>query len=173
MDYLLYRRLGTRRITLSVTAKGVVRVTAPRGVSQKMIDTFVASKHAWIRGVLEKMKSLPIDFSGPEYSYHTNKARAKKIISERVKHFAQLYGFSFKRISIKNTSSRWGSCSTHDNLNFNYKLLFVPAHLRDYVVVHELCHLREHNHSRKFWAEVGAILPDYRVREWELKKYRL
>lgn len=174
MEYSLYRRVRLRRITLSVNSKGKVRVTAPKLVPKSIIEKFVRSKHEWIEGVLQKMKAVQQShFSGPKFSYHGNKARAKKIITERVKYFAGLHGFSFKRISIKNTSSRWGSCSTKENLNFNYKLIFLSEALLDYVVVHELCHLREHNHSRKFWAEVGAILPDYRVRERELKKYRL
>ena len=174
MEYFLQRRAKTRRITLSVNSKGKVRVTAPKLVSKKTIDQFVASKQEWIAEVLQKIKLQQKSvFSGPQYSYHANKARAKKVITERVKHFADLYGFIFKRISIKNTSSRWGSCSTNQNLNFNYKLLFVSESLRDYVVVHELCHLRHHNHSAQFWKEVSQILPDYRVRERELKKYHL
>ncbi len=174
MEYSLHRRARLRRITLSVNSKGKVRVTAPKLVPKLMIEKFVQTKHDWIEGVLRKMKSTqPSHFSGPKFSYHGNKARAKKIITDRVKHFARVYGFSFKRISIKNTSSRWGSCSTKENLNFNYKLIFLSEVLLDYVVVHELCHLRHHNHSTKFWAEVGSILPDYRVRERELKKYHL
>ena len=174
MEYLLYRRSKLKRITLSVNAKGKVRVTAPKHVSKSFIEKFVHTKEEWVKGVLEKLKTVQSsEFSGRAYSYHVNKARAKKVIVERVKYFAELHGFVFNRISIKDTSSRWGSCSSDNNLNFNYKLLFLSDHLRDYVVVHELCHLRQHNHSLKFWKEVSAILPDYRVRERELKKYRL
>ena len=173
-DFSLHRRARLRRITLSINSKGKVRVTAPKLVSKKTIDQFVASKQEWIAGVLQKIKLQQKSvFSGPQFSYHANKARAKKVISERVKYFADLHGFFFKRISIKNTSSRWGSCSTNQNLNFNYKLIFLPEPLRDYVVVHELCHLRQHNHSLKFWAEVRAILPDYKARERELRKFQL
>ncbi|MBP9732719.1 MAG: M48 family metallopeptidase, partial [Candidatus Magasanikbacteria bacterium] len=172
--FSLHRRARLRRITLSVNSKGKVRVTAPKLVPKSVIEKFVKTKHDWIQGVLEKLKTVKkSEFVGPKFSYHSNKARAKKIITERVKHFARLHDFSFKRISIKNTSSRWGSCSTKENLNFNYKLIFLSEVLLDYVVVHELCHLRHHNHSAKFWAEVGTILPDYRVRERELKKYHL
>ncbi len=173
-DFTLHRRARVRRITLLVNSKGQVRVTAPKLVPKKMIDRFVASKKEWIAGVLEKMQATKkSDFVGPKYSYHANKARAKKVITARVKHFAELHRFTFKRISIKNTSSRWGSCSTKDNLNFNYKLIFLSEALLDYVVVHELCHLRHHNHSASFWKEVSQILPDYRARERELRKYQL
>ncbi|HRH23535.1 MAG TPA: SprT family zinc-dependent metalloprotease [Candidatus Magasanikbacteria bacterium] len=173
-DFILHRRARLRRITLSVNSKGKVRVTAPKLVPKSVIEKFVRSKHDWIERVLQKIKAVQqLHFSGPKFSYHGNKARAKKIITERVKHFARLHGFSFKRISIKNTSSRWGSCSTKENLNFNYKLIFLSEALLDYVVVHELCHLRHHNHSAQFWKEVVLILPDYRIRERELKKYHL
>lgn len=173
MEFFLRRHARTRRITLSVTAKGTVRVTAPKLVPRSIVDTFVRAKKEWIEAMQVKLKTEQKPFSGREYSYHANKARAKKVISDRVKYFAEIFGFSYNRISVKNTSTRWGSCSSHDNLNFSYKLLFLPDRLRDYVVVHELCHLREHNHSKKFWAEVAGILPDYRERERELKKYRL
>ncbi len=171
-DFILQRRARLRRITLSVNSKGKVRVTAPKLVPKSVIEKFVKTKHDWIEGVLAKVRTQNLA-SVPTPSYHANKARAKKILTERVKYFAGLHGFSFKRISIKNTSSRWGSCSTKENLNFNYKLIFLSEDLRDYVVVHELCHLRHHNHSAQFWKEVSRILPDYRVREQELKKYHL
>lgn len=174
MDYHLRRFTGSRRITLSVNSKGKVQVTAPKHVPKLLITQFVKSRKVWIDEVLEKLKTVrKSEFVGAKYSYHANKARAKKIIVERVKHLAELHGFLFKRISIKNTSSRWGSCSTKENLNFNYKLIFLHQDLLDYVVVHELCHLRHHNHSAKFWKEVAAILPEYRVREQELKKFHL
>lgn len=173
-DFILQRRARLRRITLSINSKGKIRVTAPKLVPKVVIEKFVKTKESWIEGVLEKLKTVKkSEFFGPKYSYHANKARAKKVISERLKYFAELHGFSFKRISIKNTSSRWGSCSTKENLNFNYKLIFLSQALLDYVVVHELCHLRHHNHSAKFWKEVSQILPDYRMRERELKKYHL
>lgn len=172
MEYSLHRRARLRRITLSVNSKGKVRVTAPKLVPKLVIEKFVKSKESWIKGVLAKVSTQNF-LSLPKHSYHANKARAKKVIVGRVKYFADLHGFTFKRISIKNTSSRWGSCSTKENLNFNYKLIFLSEALLDYVVVHELCHLRHHNHSTKFWKEVSQILPDYRIHERELKKYHL
>jgi predicted metal-dependent hydrolase len=75
---------------------------------------------------------------------------------------------SYKRIAIKHTVSRWGSCSQAGNLNFSYRLALIPSHLAEYVVVHEICHLREFNHSDRFWSLVEQILPDYRERKHEL-----
>jgi len=73
-------------------------------------------------------------------------------------------------VKIRDQSSRWGSCSWKGNLNFSYKLVLLPEHLADYVVVHELCHLREMNHSPRFWALVSQTVPDYRAKRRELKK---
>ncbi len=94
--------------------------------------------------------------------YRTHKAAARAIILERLHYFNQYYGYTYKRVAIRNTSRSWGSCSSLGNLNFSYKLLFLPAALRDYVVVHELCHLKELNHSSAFWDLVGECIPDYR-----------
>lgn len=95
--------------------------------------------------------------------YLQHREQARTVITQRVEYFAQKYGFTYNRIAIKNTRSRWGSCSSKGNLNFNYRLLFLSAELRDYVVIHELCHLREMNHSSRFWAQVEAIMPEYKT----------
>ncbi len=74
----------------------------------------------------------------------------------------QYYQLPIRKVFIKNLKSRWGSCSERGNLNFNYKLVFLPSELVDYVIVHELCHLREFNHSPKFWCAVAEVLPNHR-----------
>ncbi|NCA94384.1 MAG: M48 family peptidase, partial [Sphingobacteriia bacterium] len=82
-------------------------------------------------------------------------------------------GFEFKKISIRSQRTRWGSCSQAGNLNFNYKLIYLPDKIIDYVIVHELCHLDEFNHSRRFWFLVSEIIPDYRILRRELKEITL
>lgn len=99
------------------------------------------------------------------------RARAKKLVLERLAHFAPQYNVTFARVTIKDMSSRWGSCSRRGNLNFNYRLLFLPPELVDYVVVHEVCHLREMNHSRAFWALVAQTIPDFAVRKHALRAH--
>ncbi|MBQ6240729.1 MAG: M48 family metallopeptidase [Firmicutes bacterium] len=97
--------------------------------------------------------------------------RALQKIPPRVEYYAGLMGLQYGRITIRNQVSRWGSCSEKGNLSFNCLLMLCPADVRDYVIVHELCHLREMNHSPRFWAEVEAVVPDYRLwRRW-LRKY--
>ena len=101
--------------------------------------------------------------------YYAHREAARVHITERVTYWNQYYNFTYKRIAIRNQRSRWGSCSALGNLNFNYKLLFLPSHLCDYIVVHELCHLKELNHGPRFWAEIGRTLPDYRHHVRELR----
>jgi predicted metal-dependent hydrolase len=95
------------------------------------------------------------------YLAHKELARAK--VAERLAHYNAHYGHSLRRVFIKNSKSRWGSCSSAGNLNFNYKLLFLPPALVDYVVVHELCHLRHFNHGPEFWALVAEVLPNHKA----------
>lgn len=102
--------------------------------------------------------------------YATHKERARAFVHERVMYFAATHGFLYKRIAIRNTKRCWGSCSELGNLNFNYKILFLPEHLADYIIVHELCHLREFNHSENFWGHVAAIIPDYKKRRKSLRE---
>ena len=94
--------------------------------------------------------------------YLLHRELARKLISERVDFFSKKYNFFYQRIAIKNTKTRWGSCSIKKNLNFNYRILFLEKELQDYIIVHELCHLNEMNHSKKFWLEIEKILPDYK-----------
>jgi len=89
------------------------------------------------------------------------KEAARELAKSRIAYYNELYHFAVSRISIKNTKSRWGSCSKKGNLNFSYKIVLLPLELADYVIVHELCHLGEFNHSRRFWALVAKALPNH------------
>lgn len=99
--------------------------------------------------------------------YANHKELARKLILERLQHHNEYYDFEYNRIAIRNQRRCWGSCTSLKNLNFSYKLLFLPEHLRDYIIVHELCHLAELNHGCNFWNLVAERVPDYKecVRE--------
>jgi predicted metal-dependent hydrolase len=104
----------------------------------------------------------------PSVRYLNYKEKARDMIKERLAHYNSFYNYEYKRIAIKNHKSRWGSCSKKGNLNFNYRLVHLPQRLSDYVIVHELCHLGEFNHSKRFWALVEKTIPDWRARRKEL-----
>ncbi|MBI2436753.1 MAG: M48 family metallopeptidase [Candidatus Magasanikbacteria bacterium] len=171
-SYTLKKHVRSRRITISVNCDARVLVTIPKRVSMGVVEKFVYEQTEWILKQIEKMKGKK-KFVFPEgvtqTGLHASKSRAKKILKQRLAYFNQFYHFDYNKIVIRNQKSRWGSCSANRNLNFNYKLLFVADHLRDYVVVHELCHLKEMNHSKKFWDLVAKTIPDHQKRRKKLR----
>lgn len=109
----------------------------------------------------------------PQVETAKDKKKARLLIEQRVAYYADKMGIAYGRISMRNQRTRWGSCSSDGNLNFNCRLLYVPLELLDYVVVHELAHRRHMNHSADFWQEVERYLPDYKERKERLKQYRV
>ena len=94
--------------------------------------------------------------------YLEHKEEARELVLARLAHYNQHYNFEWKRVAIRNQRRCWGSCSELGNLNFNYKILFLPESIRDYIIVHELCHLKELNHGPQFWALVEEQVPEYK-----------
>ena len=109
----------------------------------------------------------------PSKKYLEYKEKAREIVVSRLEYFNQHYKLTYGKISIRNQKSRWGSCSSKGNLNFNYKIALLPPHLADYVIVHELCHRGQFNHLQKFWDLVGETLPNYEKLVIELKGIRI
>ncbi len=109
----------------------------------------------------------------PQVETAKEKKQARILIEQRIALYADKMGIAYGRISMRNQKTRWGSCSSDGNLNFNCRLLHVPLELLDYVVVHELAHRRHMNHSAEFWKEVEKYLPDYKERKARLKQYRV
>jgi predicted metal-dependent hydrolase len=103
--------------------------------------------------------------------YIAHKEAARALVHARVLYFNQFYQVPLRKIFIKNHKSRWGSCSQRGNLNFNYKILYLPPALQDYIIVHELCHLKEFNHSPAFWALVTQMTPQYRALKRQLRLF--
>jgi len=112
-------------------------------------------------------KKLP----GGERDYRENKSKALSLIQERIRHFNRHYNFRYGKITVRNSRSRWGSCSRKGNLNFSYKLVHLRPELRDYIIVHELSHLRHFDHSPAFWAMVAETVPDYKALRRELRSF--
>lgn len=161
--------IRTARRTLAVQIKpdGNVVVRVPLNVSEKRINAFLAEKSEWINGHLAKISAT---VKQPKFSESEIKgfiAAAKRILPERTAHFAAITGVTYGRITIRRARTLWGSCTAKGNLNFNCLLAAVPDGIRDYVIVHELCHRKQMNHSRKFWAAVAEYCPEYKAcRKW-------
>ena len=160
-----------KAIRITVYHDSRVIITSPKYVSENVIEKFIQSKALWIFNKTTHFMNNPktILRSGGGRDYREYKEKALKIVHERLFHFNTEYNFTWKNVTIKNTKGRWGSCSKKGNLNFSYKLALMPRELMDYVVVHELCHLREMNHSEKFWNLVARTFPHYKVLRKELK----
>jgi predicted metal-dependent hydrolase len=107
--------------------------------------------------------------AGTAADFAQHKEAARTFITQRLAELNQSYNFTYHRVAIRNSKSRWGSCSELGNLNFHYRLIHLPPHLADYILVHELCHLGELNHSPQFWGLVRQTIPDYKLRQQELK----
>ncbi len=102
--------------------------------------------------------------------YQQHRQTAVACIESEVEKWATLLGVTYTKVVIKNHKRRWGSCSSLGNLNFNYRLLYLPECLRDYIIVHELCHRKQFNHSHAFWFEISLVLPNYRERVFALRQ---
>lgn len=173
--YIHKRSKRAKRVRLAVYCDGSVIVTSPLGIQQSIIEKFIADKKQWVLDKINFFKGVDNKairtFSRKDYL--DNKDKVLALVKERIDFYNKLCGFSFNKISIKNQKTCWGSCSRKNNLNFNYKIIFLPQKHRDYIIAHELCHLREFNHSRKFWSLVEKIIPDYLDIKKELRNHEL
>lgn len=171
ISYTLKRRRGARSVRLAIYANGAFTVTAPKWYPVYVINKFLAEKAEWIYNKLKHIDFAELDSKreSEKINYQIQKETARKIIRARLEFFNQYYNFAYNRISIKNQKSCWGSASRKGNLNFNYKVANLAEDLRDYVIVHELCHLGELNHSQKFWELVQKAIPNYKNLRKKLK----
>ncbi|MCK4744770.1 M48 family metallopeptidase [Candidatus Parcubacteria bacterium] len=171
VNYILKISKKAKRMRLVVYCDCSFAVTKPIGLSESIVEKFIAEKSDWILSKLEyfkKFKRAPFKDSRENYLKH--KKDAFEFVNKKVVHLNRIYNFRFNRISVRNQKTRWGSCSMKGNMNFNYKILFLPEYIADYIIAHELCHLEEFNHSRKFWNLVAKTTPNYLEIRKELRK---
>lgn len=166
-------RSNRKTVAIQVNSNLSVTVRAPRSASEKDIEEILKKKEAWISKHIEKTKETKERFEAEPTEKLTREKvialadEALKVIPERVEYFAKVIGVTYGKITIRNQKTRWGSCSSKENLNFNCLLMLAPPEVLDYVVVHELCHRKQMNHSKAFWLEVEKVLPNYKeVRKW-------
>lgn len=166
-------RSNRKTVAIQVNSDLGVTVRAPRSALEKDIEEILKKKEAWISKHIEKIKETKERFEAEPTEKLTREKvialadEALKVIPERVEYFAKVIGVTYGKITVRNQKTRWGSCSSKGNLNFNCLLMLAPPEVLDYVVVHELCHRKQMNHSKAFWLEVEKVLPNYKeVRKW-------
>ena len=170
MENIHYRlvRSSRKTIAIEIMPNAEVVVRAPNRMPKAAIEAFLLEKRNWLEKHLAKQIPPLSAFTNVQIDALTQQARSA--IPERVAYYAPVVGVTYGRITIRSQHTRWGSCSSRGNLNFNCLLMLAPEKVVDYVVVHELCHRKEMNHSPRFWAEVERILPDYRQSKRWLKE---
>ncbi len=162
----------SRSISLRVR-DGEVFVTTPPRVRASLIEDFVRYRADWIReklGLFKMGKRLPRDTAAQRRQH---RAQALHIVHEKITKLNAHYKLAYNRIAIRDQRTRWGSCSSRKNLNFNYRIVFLSDELAEYLVAHELCHLAQMNHGPHFWSLVEETVPDYMRLRTELKRIRL
>ena len=169
-------RSNRKTLAIQVNPDLSVTVRAPRRASARDIDRILQEKAAWIEKQRERMRQRAASDAAAEPKKLSEAQlrelaeRAVSYIPGRVSYYAKQIGVTYGRITIRNQKTRWGSCSSKGNLNFNCLLMLMPPEIIDYVVVHELCHRIEMNHCAAFWREFARILPDYKSAEAWLKR---
>jgi predicted metal-dependent hydrolase len=160
------RSRRARRWTLSVPWGAPTTLVVPSWMPPHEIDRIIDSHREWV--AFERAKQRPRLALDRRWVSETEGRRAaRELVTMVCEEEAAELGVTYERIHIRDQRSRWGSCSTNGNLSFNWRLVLAPFEVLDYVVVHELCHLREHNHSHKFWSLVESRRSDYRAqRDW-------
>lgn len=166
-----YEVIYSDRRTLSLSVKDArLIVRAPRRVSEEKIKKAISEHLDWIEKHIAKqqlkMQNHPMPTAAEEAEL---RKQAKKILPAKTAYFANFMGLKYGRITITGAKTRFGSCSSKGNISFSYRLMTYPEEAVDYVVVHELAHLVEMNHSPRFYKIVEKILPDYKERKKLLK----
>lgn len=175
-------RSKRKTLALQVTGNSDVIVRAPQQITRREAELFVQKNAEWIKRTrremelrCERQKEMAEEYRIPDYTSLTpmEKNKIRRHIMERLKLYAPQMGVKFARVTVRDQKTRWGSCSSKGNLNFNYRLHYLPQELMDYVVVHELAHRIHMNHSREFWEVVAAFDADYKEHRKRLKEIRI
>ncbi len=165
-DYKIIRS-ARRTLSVEITKDCAVVVRAPFWVSKNTIQSFVNEKEAWIISKLNKMQELHCIQRFTQDEIKLLAEQAVEVLPNIVKFYSEKIGVTYGRITVRNQRTRWGSCSSKGNLNFNCLLMLCPQEVMHYVIIHELCHLKELNHSKAFWALVEKHCPNYKqCKKW-------
>ena len=164
IEYTVRKHRQAKRLKLAISCDGNCVVTLPWYMGMGSAEQFVQQNAQW---VLEKLKTMKKIGRNSIFSRHSQdeylklKEYARAMVLKRLEKYSEMYGFEYKGVAIRNQKTRWGSCSSKGNLNFNYKIILLPQRHADYIIVHELCHIKEFNHGKRFWNLVSQTIPEY------------
>ena len=171
IDYIFKRLRRSRSLRISVKKGGQVTVSAPFFVLAKQAEKFLIQNGNWLLEKLkfQKEKAANSIFPFGHKDFVINKSKALHLVRDKITKLNAVYGYKHGKVTIKNMSSRWGSCSKSGNLNFNYKMVYLSDEQVEYVVAHELSHLKEMNHGRNFWKLVALTVPHWQTIRKQIK----
>lgn len=167
--------MRAKRVRITIKPDASIVVTLPHRLSASRAESFVKEKRNWIEKkvtlIQKRIQESPQNLipKNNKKDFTSLQQKACTLVQQRLLHFNTHYGYTWKNVAVKNITSRWGSCSRKGNLSFSYRILFLNPEVADYLVVHELCHLGEFNHSKKFWGLIEQTIPNYKELRLELK----
>lgn len=161
-DVVFRKRKGSRRISIRVHPLKGVSVTVPYMVPYMAAEAFFRLKREWVLTAMARQKEKYKDVAPADpHEVEALRRQAKKELPVRLAELAARYGFTYNKVTIKHNSSNWGSCSAKNNINLNLKIVRLPSALQDYILLHELCHLRHRNHSQEFYLLQEQVLREH------------
>lgn len=171
--YNLKKSRKAKNLRIRIDYEGNILATIPYGIDESLADNFIKEKRSWIERKINDFEKnrRNIVFKGTRKDFLECKNQSLSFVKARIDYFNNTYGFRFNKITVRDQKTRWGSCSQKGNLSFNYRIIFLPENIADYLVVHELCHLRELNHSKRFWDLITRSIPDCKEARKKLKDY--
>ena len=173
-EVILRKGRGWKRITLRVSPRTGVTVSMPWFVPYKTGLELFFKKKDWVLETIDRQRNKMVDrpILSPE-AIEAMRKEAKRILPARLAELAKKYSFEYNQVRIKNNVSNWGSCSSLKNINLNLRLVTLPAELQDYVMLHELCHLKYLNHGPEFHALLESVCPGHRALARQMKEYKI
>ena len=169
---IFIRRSHRKTLAISVTEGIELNVKAPMGMADAKIEKFINQKRVWIYKQAKRIQeenAKHVEYTKREETLL--RERARHVLTEKTDKYKKELNVEYKKIRIGDQKTRWGSCSSKGIISYNWRLILMPEDIQDYVVVHELCHLHEMNHSMKFWEWVSKIIPDYKEKDSWLDKH--
>lgn len=172
LSYELSVRQKTKSIRLTLTKSNLIKISIPDKSQIERARQFIRENQAWLLKRAKK-NTNSISLSLTKKETEAQKSQALIVAKKKLLHFNQIYHLTYKKIAIGNQKTRWGSASQNGTLTFNVRIAFLPEELQNYLIVHELCHLKEMNHGPGFWRLVARTLPNYKALRKELKRYQI